>query len=116
MGNYGVAVVGFGNDIGVNEGRSQVPEGNGIYYYISGKTNCDRYEGHISKWNKEGKGIYYYSNGDRYEGDFKNDLKEGKGVFYYSNGDREMGDYKNGNKVGRHVTLHKNGKFTSKVY
>ena len=28
----------------------------------------------------EGKGIYYYNNGDRYEGDFKNDKREGKGI------------------------------------
>ena len=28
----------------------------------------------------EGKGIYYYNNGERYEGDWKNDKREGKGI------------------------------------
>ena len=31
----------------------------------------------------EGKGIYYYNNGDRYEGDFKNNNKSAKGIIYY---------------------------------
>ena len=37
---------------------------------------------------KEGKGIFYYKNGNRYEGDWRNDKKEGKGIAYYQNGDR----------------------------
>ena len=28
----------------------------------------------------EGKGIYYYNNGDKYEGDFKNDKREGNWI------------------------------------
>ena len=39
----------------------------------------------------EGKGIYYFNNGDRYEGEWKNDKREGKGKYYYNNGDREFG-------------------------
>ena len=30
----------------------------------------------------------YYNNGNRYEGDWKNDKKEGKGIYYFNNGDR----------------------------
>ena len=41
---------------------------------------------------------------------------EGKGIFYYTNGDREMGDYLDGKKVGKHVILYKNGKFSHKDY
>jgi len=43
---------------------------------------------------REGKGIYYYSNGERYKGDFKNNMREGKGIYYYSNGDRYKGESK----------------------
>ncbi len=64
----------------------------------------------------EGKGIYYYHNGDRYEGDFKNDKREGKGIIYYNNGDREMGNYFNDKKIGKHVKLTAKGKVTSSVY
>ena len=85
-------------------------ENNFDFYEVSAK------EGKIKNWNKEGKGVYYYKNGDIYEGDFKNDFKEGKGVFYYKNGDREMGDYLKDIKAGKHITLHPNGKISQKVY
>ena len=37
---------------------------------------------------------------------------EGKGIFYFSNGDRRMGDFLNNKKIGKHVTLTKNGEVT----
>ena len=51
----------------------------------------------------------------RYEGDFKEGKKEGKGVFYYNNGDREMGDFMNDAPVGMHVKYCIEGKI-KKVY
>ena len=54
---------------------------------------------------RDGKGIYYYKNGDRYEGGYKNHKKEGQGVMYYKNGNREMGDYSDGRSIGKHVVL-----------
>ena len=39
------------------------------------------YEGDLKKDLKEGKGIYYWNNGNRYEGDWKNDLKEHRKLF-----------------------------------
>ena len=65
---------------------------------------------------REGKGIYYWNDGDRYEGDWKKDKKEGKGVFYYKNGNREIGDYINGRKVGKHVTITVNGDIITNIY
>ena len=52
---------------------------------------------------KEGKGVYYYNNGNRYEGDWRNSKREGKGIFYYNDGDREMGDYSNNKRIGKHL-------------
>ena len=54
---------------------------------------------------REGKGIYYYHNGDRYEGEFRNNLREGKGIFYYNNGDRMVGDYYNNMPKGKFAML-----------
>ena len=31
---------------------------------------------------KDGKGIFYWNDGDRYKGDFKDDKMEGKGLYY----------------------------------
>ena len=38
----------------------------------------------MKNWFREGKGIYYYNNGDIYEGFWKNDKEEGKGITYYN--------------------------------
>ena len=46
----------------------------------------------------------------------RNDKFEGKGIYYYNNGDREMGDYSNGKQIGKHVTLTKNGKVKTNNY
>ena len=78
-------------------------EGKGIYYFNDG----DRYEGDFKNDKREGKGIYYFNNepwkGDRYEGDWKYDIKEGKGIYYYKDGDRYEGDFKNDTKEGKGI-------------
>ena len=68
-----------------------------------------RYFGQFRNDKREGKGIYYYNNGDRYEGDWRNGKREGQGIYYYNNGYREMGDYYNDNPIGKHVILTRNG-------
>ena len=40
-----------------------------------------------------------------------NELKEGKGIYYYNDGDREMGDYYNDEPIGKHALLTKNGEW-----
>ncbi len=39
-----------------------------------------KYIGSLKNGLREGKGIFYWNDGDRYEGDYKNDKKEGKGI------------------------------------
>ena len=73
------------------------------------KYKSGRYIGQVVNGLPEGKGIYYFNNGDRYEGDFKNDKREGKGIYYFHNGDRAMGDFYNGKPIGKHVMLTRNG-------
>ena len=71
--------------------------------------NDGKYVGYVKNKLAEGKGIYYYNNGEIYEGDWKNDKREGKGIYYFNNGDRMMGDYLNNRPVGKHVILSING-------
>ena len=80
------------------------------------KYDNGRYVGQVVNGLKEGKGIYYWNDGDRYEGDWRNDKKEGKGIYYYNNGDRRMGDYSNDKPIGRHVLLTRNGEVKTKNY
>ena len=49
-------------------------------YYSNGKI---KYEGDCLDGKFEGKGTYYYENGNRYEGEWKKGLKHGKGILYY---------------------------------
>ena len=72
-----------------------------------------RYVGQIINGLREGKGIFYWNDGDRYEGDWRNDKREGKGIYYYNNGDRRMGDYLNNNPIGKHALLTKNGEVST---
>jgi hypothetical protein len=65
---------------------------------------------------RNGKGLYFFKNGDVYDGDVKLDKFEGKGIFYYANGDREMGNYKNNKKIGKHVKLSVKGEVSTQIY
>ena len=40
-----------------------------------------------------------------------NDKREGKGIYYYYNGDRVMGNYHKSEEVGEHVFLKNNGDY-----
>ena len=41
---------------------------------------------------------------------------EGKGIYYYYNGDREIGDWKDGKKIGKHVIFTENGEVKTENY
>ena len=47
-----------------------------------------------------------FADGNRHEGEYENDMLEGKGVFYYKNGDKFEGTWEDNNKHGV-------GKFTT---
>ena len=70
--------------------------GNGTVFYDKGK-----YEGNIKDGNKEGKGIFYYKNGNKYDGEWKDNKKNGKGIMYYSNGNKYEGDWVNNDREGK---------------
>ncbi len=40
--------------------------GKGIYYYANGQWNGDKYLGYYKDGKKNGKGILYYANGNKY--------------------------------------------------
>ena len=82
-----------------------IKEGKGIFYYNDG----DKYEGEWKNDTKEGKGVYYFKKGDKYEGDWKNDNMEGKGVYYYISGNRYEGDWKNDKHEGNGIFYYYNG-------
>ena len=78
------------------------------------KYDNGRYVGQVVNDKREGKGIFYWNDGDRYEGDYKNDKREGKGIYYYNDGGIEIGNYLKGNKIGKHIKLHVINKLVQK--
>jgi len=63
-------------------------EGKGIYYYANG----NKYEGDYKAGKMDGKGIIYCVDGRRYEGDWKDGIKDGKGIFYFADDSRYEGE------------------------
>ena len=79
--------------------------GKGTYYFDNG----DKYVGDFRDGDREGEGIYYYKNGDKYEGHFKKNRKDGKGTYFYANGDKYVGRFKKNKAEGRGKFYYNNG-------
>ena len=71
-------------------------EGKGTYYFKDG----DKYVGDLYDGRFCGYGVYYFKNGDRYEGQWKNDQRDGRGTYYYASGKRQTGTWSNGKFIG----------------
>ena len=74
-------------------------EGKGIYFFNDG----DVYDGEWKDGKKEGKGIYYFKDGDVYEGYWKNNNFQGKGIYYHKSGDIYDGEYYNNQRHGKGI-------------
>ena len=74
-------------------------EGKGTYFFADG----DVYEGEWKDGKKEGKGTYYFKDGDIYEGYWKNSDFNGKGIYYYKSGDVYDGDYLDNKRHGKGI-------------
>ena len=59
------------------------------------------YQGDLVNGVRQGKGKYYFENGDKYEGDWKNNKMEGSGIYEYNDGDKYDGDWVAGKKQGK---------------
>ena len=69
-----------------------------------------KYVGTINKEGKfDGKGIFYFKNGDIYEGGYKNGFREGYGTYKYANGEKFEGDFIKGKAEGFGIVYYKNG-------
>jgi hypothetical protein len=66
-----------------------------LYWTIEGRQN-GRYEGRYVEGMRDGRGAFYFANGNIHRGLYKNDLPNGHGQFIYASGDRYEGDFKNG--------------------
>ena len=57
---------------------------------------------------KHGKGIEYYKNGTvKYEGEYINDKYEGKGKYFYENGDFYIGEFLDNMSHGKGIDYYK---------
>ena len=80
-------------------------------YYSDGRL---KYEGDRVDGKFEGKGTYYYKNGNHYEGEWKKGLKHGKGILYYDFEDKNKkyeGNFSKGNFEGKGIYYWKDGSY-----
>jgi len=72
--------------------NNEIPNGKGKYFFKNGEI----YEGSIIEDIFEGNGKYIYENGDYYIGQWKDNLRNGKGILYYKEGTiKYEGDFLN---------------------
>jgi hypothetical protein len=79
--------------------------GGTLYFYKLAADLGDLYEGNWVNDKMEGKGIYYYSNGERYEGELKSDKVNGTGTYFYADGSKYIGEWKDGNRHGKGILI-----------
>ena len=80
---------------------------------IINKDNEVIYKGEFKNGKKSGIGKMIIKK-DVYEGEFRNDLFDGKGVYYYSNGNKWEGKFRKGKRHGM-GTFTKKGEINSLV-
>lgn len=76
-------------------------EGKGKYFYANG----DKFVGEFQNGKKNGLGIMYWGanskfKGNRYEGEWKDDEMSGRGVYLCGNGGKYVGEMKRNQKDG----------------
>ena len=88
--------------------NDEIPNGKGKYFFKNGES----YEGSIINDKFEGHGKYLYENGEYYIGDWKDDLRNGKGTLYYKNGNiKYEGDFLNDKYEGKGKYIWENGEY-----
>jgi len=81
-----------------------------IFYKMLMKYRLRReYTGEWVNDKKEGKGAFFYKNGDRYDGLWVEDLPQGEGRMIYSNGDIYEGQWHEGKRNGYGSLTKRNG-------
>ena len=93
----------------VGQTLNGIAEGKGIWIGLNNNFKSEKYEGYWSKDKKNGKGIYYFNNGDIYNGDWKEGKIDGNGIYYYNNGNRYEGNWINGKREGKGILYFSNG-------
>jgi hypothetical protein len=82
-----------------------VEDGRGQFFWSNG----DHYEGEFLGGERTGKGIFRWASGDSYEGDFLADTRTGKGIFRWVCGDSYEGEFLNGARTGKGIIIWANG-------
>ena len=78
--------------------------GKGTYFYEDG----NKYDGEWKNDKMEGRGTYTWKGGDRYTGKYRNNKREGHGIYFYENGNKYVGEWKKGKKNGLGTQINTN--------
>ncbi|CAL9697308.1 unnamed protein product [Knipowitschia caucasica] len=73
-------------------------------------SSCDRFEGHFTHGEKNGKGKFYFFDGSTLEGHYVEDALQGQGVYTYEDGAQLCGTYADGELNGPATEYHSDGR------
>lgn len=93
----------FAQEVGCVSGDCR--NGKGYYYYSNG----DKYIGEFTEGKRHGHGAYYFANGNVYKGEHHHNQRHGYGTYKWKNGDVYVGEYQNNDRHGEGVYQFANG-------
>lgn len=83
--------------------------GFGAHIWLDGSTENkllrNRYVGYWKLGQRQGKGVFYYSNGSKYEGDWFENFKHGTGIFTFEDGTSYSGPFDNDRMTNRQIEV-----------
>ena len=80
-----------GNGVLYNENPDQLNEPFNYENFDNVEESWTKYEGEFLEDSKNGKGVFYLSNGEYFEGNFLNDTAQGEGVYATISGKKIRG-------------------------
>lgn len=87
-------------DIYIGKMINNKMHGMGNYIFYSEREIKNEYVGEFKNNNREGKGLYKFSNGDEYTGNFKREMANGIGRMNYNSGAEYLGEWRDSRKEG----------------
>ena len=88
----------------VGEWQNGKPNGKGTFFYADG----EKYVGTFENYSRNGHGVFTFSDGAKYVGNHKDGEMNGHGIFTWANGDQYVGEFKNGKFHGKGIKTYLN--------
>jgi len=106
---YNIRALGYRKGIYTGEVENNMANGKGAFYWDDG----DYYKGQFTDNNQNGFGAYWWGDkskwkNSKYEGFYEKGARNGYGMYVWSNGDMYLGEHKANSHTGKGLTIYSN--------